>query len=193
MSASVRTVDQVKAEIDAAKVSAKVLEYTNGCRAFEKDLAQFRRSCQPLLQLRSQMADAQRKAELEAKVPYLKAAADALKPTEQAAAAETGVSQAWGWIMGFAVVFVATFGPVIFARPEASEVSPPGSEALEPFDHTDVQLLFRGGREREPLRRAEVSEPSEPWWVRWQSAGRVADTAEVSRFVEESEPSPYPG
>ena len=29
----------------------------------------------------------------------------------------------WGWIMGFAVVFVATFGPLIFARAEPSDVS----------------------------------------------------------------------
>lgn len=124
VSANVRSMDQVRAEIDAVKVSTKVLEYTAGCSDFRQDLAQFRRSCQPLFQLRSQMADSQRKAELEAKVPRLKADADALRPTEQAAGAEAGVSEAWGWIMGFAVVFVATFGPVIFAQPEASEALP---------------------------------------------------------------------
>ena len=129
VAADVRTVSQVKADIDAVKVSGKVLEYTSNCTDFEKDLAQFRRSCQPLLQLRSQMADAQRKAELEAKVPDLKTMADALKPTEKAAVAEARVSEAWGWIMGFAVVFVATFGPVIFAKAEASEVLVPAAEA----------------------------------------------------------------
>jgi hypothetical protein len=126
--ANVRTVGQVKAGIDAAKVSAKILEYTNDCTDFGKDLAQFRRPCQPLLQLRLQMADAQRKAELEAQVPDLRTMVGALKPTEQAAAAEAGVSETWGWIMGFAVVFVATFGPVIFAKAEASEVSAIASE-----------------------------------------------------------------
>ena len=130
VAADVRTVSQVKADIDAVKVSGKVLEYTSNCTDFEKDLAQFRRSCQPLLQLRSQMADAQRKAELEAKVPGLKTEADALKPTEQAAVAEASVSEAWGWIMGFAVVFVATFGPVIFAKAEPSEVSATAAEVI---------------------------------------------------------------
>lgn len=123
VAANVRTVDQVRADIDVAKMSGKVLEYTSNCTDFEKDLAQFRRSCQPLLQLRSQMVDAQRKAELEAKVPDLKTQADAMKPTERAAAAEACVSEAWGWIMGFAVVFVATFGPVIFAKAEAFEAT----------------------------------------------------------------------
>jgi len=130
VAANVRAVGQVKADIDAVKASGKALEYTSNCTDFERDLAQFRRSCQPLLQLRSQMADAQRKAELEAKVRGLKSEADALKPTEQAAVAEASVSEAWGWIMGFAVVFVATFGPVIFARAEPSEVSATAAEEL---------------------------------------------------------------
>lgn len=56
-------------------------------------------------------------------VPDIETDADALKPTELATAAEAGVSKAWGWIIGFAVVFVATFGPVIVTRAEASEVS----------------------------------------------------------------------
>ena len=145
VAANVRTVGQVQAEINAGKVSAKVLEYTNDCKAFEKDLTQFRKSCQPLLQLRSQMADAQRKAELDAKVPGLKTKADALKPTERAAATEAGISEAWGWIMGFAVVFVATFGPVIFARSEAFEVSAteaevtPNRSVTERSDYTSVR------------------------------------------------------
>lgn len=157
VAANVRTVSQVQADIDSVKVSAKILEYTNGCTSFEKDLAQFHGSCRPLLLLRSQMADAQRKAELEAKVPHLQTEADALKPTEQAAAAEARTSEAWGWIMGFAVVFVATFGPVIFASAEASEALPNGPEATaEPIDHggpgveAKVSDLSNGGAPMAP-------------------------------------------
>ncbi|CAN1722781.1 conserved membrane protein of unknown function [Hyphomicrobium sp. 1Nfss2.1] len=132
--AGVRTVAEIKADVDAARVPPKILDFTNDCTSFQKDLAQFRKACGPLLQLRSQLAGAQRKSELEATVRTLKAEADGLKAPKQANASEAGISEAWGWIMGFAVVFVATFGPVIFATPEASEVLADGPEGTEPID-----------------------------------------------------------
>jgi hypothetical protein len=161
---NVRTVGQVRADIDALTGSSRVLQYTNGCTAFEKDLAQFRKSCQPLLQLRSQMADAQRKAELDAKVPDLKTQADALKPTQQAAVAEASVSEAWGWIMGFAVVFVATFGPVVFAKAEVSEVLTPVAEATPNRSVAEVPHCPSGSEDDEPptVRRYLRAEPKGP-------------------------------
>jgi hypothetical protein len=141
VAAGVRTVAEVKADIEAAKVPPKILEYTTDCMSFEKDLAQFRKACGPLLQLRSKLAGARRKAELEATVRALKAEADGLKAPKQANASEAGISEAWGWIMGFAVVFVATFGPVIFARTEASEVfSNEPEEKAEPIDRGGLSV-----------------------------------------------------
>jgi hypothetical protein len=120
--AKARTVLQVRSDMEAAKVSAKVFKLTSECNDFAGDLADLRKSCLPILELRKEMASAFRKADLETEVPNLKAEVDGLKRPEIAAAAEASVADAWGWIMGFAVVFVATFGPVIFAKVELSEV-----------------------------------------------------------------------
>jgi hypothetical protein len=116
--ANVRTVAKVQADIDAVKVSGGVLSETKQCTNLKGDLADYRKACQPLLDRRSELADAQRKAELEAKVSTLKAEADYEKPREKAETSEELFSKAWAWILGVAVVFVATFGPVIFAKSE---------------------------------------------------------------------------
>lgn len=118
--AKARTVLQVRSDMEAAKVSAKVFKLTSECNDFTGDLADLRKACGPILELRKEMASAIRKADLETEAPNLKAELDGLKRPEVAAAAEASVAGAWGWIMGFAVVFVATFGPVIFARVEPS-------------------------------------------------------------------------
>jgi hypothetical protein len=157
VAAGVRTLAEVKADIEAARVPTKILEYTIDCTSFEKGLAQFRKACGPLLQLRSKLASAQRKAELEATLRELKAEADGLKAPNQANASEAGISEAWSWIMGFAVVFVATFGPVIFARTEASDVlaiKPEGK--AEPIDRGGLSVevkvpdLQKGGEPAAP-------------------------------------------
>jgi hypothetical protein len=52
----------------------------------------------------------------------LKGELDGLKHPDVAPAAETAVAGGWAWILGLGVVFVPTFGPVIFAKVEPSEV-----------------------------------------------------------------------
>lgn len=145
VAANIRSVGQVTAAIAAAraKVSSKIIEYTGDCGKLEGDLAQFRKSCQPLLDLHTELASAVRKAELEAKLPDLKKEADGLKPTQKAGQAEESVIGFWGWIMGFAVVFVATFGPVIFATVEQPSPSgQPSATAAQPTPAETAQTSF---------------------------------------------------
>ena len=137
--AKARTVLQVRSDMEAAKVSGKVFKLTSECNDFTGDLADLRKSCGPILELRKKMASAICKADLESEVPNLKVELDGLKRPEVAAAAEASVADAWGWIMGFAVVFVATFGPVIFARVEPSVGDAAAERTAEQPNRSDQQ------------------------------------------------------
>ena len=140
--AKARTVLQVRSDMEAAKVSAKVFKLTSECNDFTGDLADLRKSCGPILELRKEMASAIRKADLESEAPNLKAELDGLKRPEIAAAAEASVAGAWGWIMGLAVVFVATFGPVIFAKVEPSVAEGTEQAAHQPNGSDRQQTSF---------------------------------------------------
>ena len=137
--AKARTVLQVRSDMEAAKVSGKVFKLTSEFNDFTGDLADLRKSCGPIFELRKKMASAIRKADLESEVPNLKVELDGLKRPEVAASAEASVADAWGWIMGFAVVFVATFGPVIFARVEPSVGDAAAERTAEQPNRSDQQ------------------------------------------------------
>ena len=140
--AKARTVLQVRSDMEAAKVSGKVFKLTSECNDFTGDLADLHKSCGPILELRKKMASAICKADLESEVPNLKVELDGLKRPEVAAAAEASVADAWGWIMGFGVVFVATFGPVIFAKVEPSVAEGTEQAAHQPNSSDRQQTSF---------------------------------------------------
>lgn len=113
---AVRSIADVRAAMDAAPVSRDVFRRTTQCTDVTKD-ASFA-ACKPLLDLRVEMGKAIRKAGLEPEVARLRGELAGLGRPEEVTASEGAVSGLWAWIMGLGVVFVATFGAVIFARVE---------------------------------------------------------------------------
>ena len=178
--AKARTVLQVRSDMEAAKVSGKVFKLTSECNDFTGDLADLHKSCGPILELRKKMASAIRKADLESEVPNLKVELDGLKRPEVAAAAEASVADAWGWIMGFAVVFVATFGPVIFAK-----VEPSVAEATErqPTSRT-VRIGSRHRSRRRTMAICRTFHDGSPRTIPNASANRGGGR-KVRRFAKE--------
>ena len=118
--ASARTVSQVQAAMDAIPVDTKIRMRTKNCTDITTRASQD--ECAPVTALKPDMAEALRKAELEASLPSIKANLDGLKMTDQVGRSEAGVSTFWAWSMGLGVVFIATFGSVIFARVEKTEL-----------------------------------------------------------------------
>lgn len=114
---SASTVASVKAAMDATPIDPKIRARTHGCSDVTTRASQD--ECEPVTRQRPALAAAERKAEIEGKLPALKSALDALKRPEAQAAAEQRVSGLWAWIMGIGVVMIATFGPAIFATVDA--------------------------------------------------------------------------
>ena len=71
------------------------------------------------LDLRQEMAQAIRKAELEPRVAQWRAELAGMHRPEEHSNSEATVAGWWPWVMGLGVVVVATFGTVIFASVEA--------------------------------------------------------------------------
>ncbi|MBL8565890.1 MAG: hypothetical protein JNM89_09250 [Hyphomicrobiaceae bacterium] len=113
----VRSIADVKAALDAAPVPRTVFVRTKQCTDVTRDDSF--RDCKPILDLRQEMGRAIRKAELEPEAKTLRDELARTERPEEATASEQAVSGVWAWIMGLGVVFVATFGAVIFARVDA--------------------------------------------------------------------------
>jgi len=147
-----KTSAEAQAALDAAKttVDANVWRRTKGCtdvttRASTKE-------CRPYLEqipaLEAALAQSKRKAELESKLPALKADLDRQHLTDAASDSEAGVSFAWAWIMGLGVVMIATFGPAIFAKVETVSSEQTFSEikveALANIEPSPLVEMFSG-------------------------------------------------
>lgn len=126
-----RSTGEIQAAMAVANVSRQVFRRTAQCTDVTRDDSF--EACKPILDLRQEMAKAIRKRELEIAVPEIKAELAGIKAPEEASESETWVEGIWGWIMGFAVVFVATFGTVLFAKVETSDPGEP-SEAVTSDD-----------------------------------------------------------
>jgi len=113
-----RATELVAADLNAAPVSRTVFARTNHCTDVTRDDSY--QACKPILDLRQENGRALRKRELEKALPNLKAALDALPRPAEASVAEDHATDVWGWLMGLAVVLVATFGSVVFAVPTPS-------------------------------------------------------------------------
>lgn len=162
-----RSTGEIQAAMAVAPVSRNVFRRTAQCTDVTRDDSF--EACKPILDLRQEMARAIRKRELEISVPELKAELDGIKPPEEASVSETWVEGIWGWIMGFAVVFIATFGTVIFCRVETKPddenkssaedcPSEPGTEApakaehpaIRPSESSNVIALVRPSDDDDP-------------------------------------------
>lgn len=123
----VRTVAEVEAALRVAKVDMMVWNRSSGCRDISLEAS--RLACEPYLALLPELAAAKRKADLEPKVESLRRELESKWRPEEASASEALAMGFWAWVMGLAVVFIATFGTVIFARVE--EVVPQTSQETE--------------------------------------------------------------
>ncbi len=133
------------------------------------------------------MAKAIRKRELETEVPRLKAELDRQTRPEEASASELTIGNWWAWIMGAGVVFVATFGTVIWSRAETVPLAtandngtvvsvprvppdPPGS-TMEPVAWVREFRQFHARNPQIPeLQRAFPGTPKTTAWRRCKAA-----------------------
>lgn len=113
-----RPVPVIQAEVQSTKIDMSVWRRSQQCADISRD--DTKKACEPILALYKERGNAARKAELEPEVARLRAELAKLDRPEEATASESAVSGFWAWIMGLGVVFVATFGTVIFARVEVA-------------------------------------------------------------------------
>ena len=140
------TVAEAQAALDLAKtgVDGNIWRRTNGCTEVttKASTAECRSYLQGKPALDADLAKATRKAELEAKLPGLKADLDRQHLTSEATASEATVSWGWAWIMGVGVVMIATFGPAIFAKVETVAAPAPFEAPAAPAVDVSGQSDF---------------------------------------------------
>lgn len=116
-----RPVSVIQAEVKAFPIDPALWRRSKQCEDATKPDTQA--YCAPLLALYQERGAAARKTELEPEAARLRDELARLPRPEAATAQEAVIGGWWAWIMGAAVVFVATFGSVIFAR--ATTGNPP--------------------------------------------------------------------
>lgn len=182
------TVAEAQAAITAAraKVDDNIWRRTDGCtdataKASKAECKTFRDQ-KP--ELDADLAKASRKAELEAKLPGLKADLDRRHLTSEATASEVTVSWGWARVMGIGVVMIATFGPAIFAKVETTIDGDVGQSDFAPIAARStgvVRDLFRPDDQapRAGFGRRPPDGPKQTLWrpVESASAGRSHATA----------------
>lgn len=181
--ASARTMAEIKAAMAAAPVSRAVFRRTSECTDVTRQDSFA--ACRPILDLRQEMGRAIRKAELEPEAARLKAELDRTQRPEVATASERMVADLWGWIMGFGVVFVATFGTVIFARvetvaPQAAaspKASRPATFSRSAAEQDLCTLLALGrtvpDQDHLAARWGVAKGTVSKWLAAWQAAGTI--------------------
>jgi len=176
----VRTVAQVEADMRAPKVDMAVWRRSNGCLDVSRE--DTRKDCEPFFKLLTERAAAGRKAELETRAETLRLELDKRWRPEEQSGLEALSHSLWAWIMGLAVVFIATFGTVIFARVTIVPETPEGTKADVPdvptVDDTDKVLdyvqAFQARNGRKPkipeLQAAFEGLPKTTAWRKIKSA-----------------------
>lgn len=113
----------IQTDVVATKIDMATWRRSQQCSDISRD--DTKSACEPILALYKERGAAARKAELAPEVARLRAELAKLERPEEIGAAETAVAIWWAWIMGLGVVFVATFGTVIFATQAAPRVEHP--------------------------------------------------------------------
>lgn len=127
-----RPVSVIQAEVKAFPIDWALWKRSAQCEeATRPDTQAY---CAPLLALYQERGAAARKTEIEPEVARLRDELASLSRPETTTSEEAAIGGYWAWIMGIAVVFVATFGSVIFARstietdkPDPAKKSIPGN------------------------------------------------------------------
>lgn len=135
-----RPVSVIQAEVKAFPIDGALWRRSKQCEdATRPDTQAY---CAPLLALYQERGAAARKTELEPEVARLRDELASLTRPEAATAEEAVIGGYWAWIMGLAVVFVATFGSVIFARATREESSQVAEQPRQPLATESAQTSF---------------------------------------------------
>lgn len=182
-----RAVSVIQAEVRTLVTDWNVWRRSNECSDVTREDSA--KACQPILALYKERGRAARKAELEPELATLRKALATMQRPEEQSASEAVVAGWWAWIMGLGVVFVATFGTVIFSRTEtrttpvatpvqAEPTLPPSGGQKRPLTKpealADLKMLLRVGQ----------SVPSQDWLKdRWGCASKGT----ISKWVTDWE------
>ena len=120
--------EAVQAEIEALKIDWKV--WTRSAKCTDISREESKEECGKVLPLYEEQGAFASLVQLQPALDDAKTALDAMRNPELATASELTASDAWGWLMGAAVVLVATFGSIIFAVP----VDPRANRPNKPND-----------------------------------------------------------
>lgn len=142
-----RPVSVIQAEVKAFPIDWPLWKRSAQCEDATKPDTQA--YCAPLLALYQERGAAARKTELEPEVARLRDELAHQTRPEAATAEEAVIGGYWAWIMGLAVVFVATFGSVIFARPTIESDKPNPEKQAIPGNRTPPKG-GRRGRKSDP-------------------------------------------
>jgi hypothetical protein len=95
------------------------------------------KACATVILLRKELAAANNRPAIEQRYRQAGAALQGLSRPEHATAQELQVGGVWAWLAGFGVVFMATFGTVIFARVETANYSKHSNSSALPDQQPD--------------------------------------------------------
>lgn len=126
---TVRSPAEIKAAMNAIRIAKWAWRDTAECIRIET--ADERAACKPFSELRQELGRSLRLTEAKETAATASRKLDALRPpANDASADEAFVAHWWAWLMGIGVVFVATFGTVLFAKVEPAPDAPSVSAAL---------------------------------------------------------------
>lgn len=119
--------EAVQAEIERLKIDWGIWSRSKKCTDISRE--ESKDACAPVLALYEEQGAFASLVQLEPKLLKAKADLDALPRPEEASASEMTITDVWNVLMGIAVVVIATFGSVLFARPV--ETNAPDVPTLE--------------------------------------------------------------
>lgn len=182
-----RAVAVIQAEVRTVVTDWNAWRRSNECSDITREDSA--KACAPVLALYKERGRAARKAELEPELAALRKTLASMQRPEEQSTSELVVAGWWAWIMGLGVVFVATFGTVIFSRTETKSAPVPDPVQAEP-------TLPPSGGQKRPMNKPEAladlktllrigqSVPSQDWLKdRWG----LASKGTVSKWVTDWE------
>ena len=200
-----RTTTEIRADMDRVRIKPSVWAATRECTDAELLKGNVNGgACKPILDLRAEMGSAIRKAELEPEASRLAQALAGMKPPMATATlTEQNLGGYWGWIMGLAVVLLATFGSVIFATATTVQAPAPTRQPLPEIDDEDALPPSISGNQKAFTRdealvdlatliKAGQQPPSQKWLKeRWNLGSRGTVTKWMQHWeAEDLLPSP---
>ncbi|WP_072396425.1 hypothetical protein [Hyphomicrobium sp. CS1GBMeth3] len=135
-----RPVSVIQADVRNFKIDAALWRRSAQCEDATKPDTQA--YCEPILALYKERGAAARKTELEPEVARLRDELGSLARPEAVSTEEAAIGGWWAWIMGAAVVFVATFGSVIFARSDRATVAQRCKAPVDVLGQSDFPAVF---------------------------------------------------